>query len=126
MAAIVTCGRSSSLRMALCRTLWRKSLKKYSAISLYGPVMPIEPSKAPSTSPSDCKSPPAQKPRPAPVKITTLTIELRAISLHQRVEFQAHERIDGVELLGTIEGDDADARFAGVLGLSCTDHLRAL
>ena len=42
-------------------------------------------------------------------------MELRAISLHKRIEFQAHERIDGVEPFGPIQGDDADARLAGII-----------
>ena len=54
--------------------------------------MPLDPSNAPSTAPSEVRSPPAQKPRPSPVRITTLRTELRAISLHRA---SSSSRING-------------------------------
>ena len=125
MAPIVTCGKSSSLRMALCcRTLWPSSLKKYSAISLYGPVTPRA-FKGAEHFASDIRSPPAQKPRPARSRWpTTLTMEL-----HDRyTRHRASRRMSRGGRRSTFQAElvsrcaaSQDSRGCGV-----TDHLSAL
>ena len=88
--------------------------------------MPLEPSNAPSTAPSEVRSPPAQKPRPSPVRITTLRTELRAISLHSA---SSSRRISGSTALswsGRLRVITPMQGSPGRSGLSCTAHLSVL
>ena len=78
-AAMVTWGKSSSLRHMRWATMWKWSLANHTSISPYSPPRPCSSLKLSSWSSlgmvSTCRSPPPQKLPPAPVMMTTRTGE---------------------------------------------------
>ena len=103
MAAIVTCVQIFEFAHGALQNSVTQIVKKYSAISLYGPVIPMEPSEGAEHVAFRLKIAAGAETAPFAGQDHDLDDGVARDLVTQSIELKAHERIDGVEFLGATQ-----------------------